>query len=114
MERNHDPLTLRAERPADPGMMSQSMRDAVDVVLDIPPVVLEIRIPAARCRREQDIEVLVEGNPAQARADWTRDDAVDDQRPLEILHEQVAEGLRLAFQDRKSTRLNSSHLGISY
>src|SRR5262245_41336163 len=87
-------------------MMAQSMCDAVDVVLDVAPVVIEVRIPAACRRREHDLETPVESPPAQARADRMRDEALDHQRPLEILYEEVAEVLRLAFQ--RATSLQES------
>ena len=77
-------------------MMSQPVRNAVDVVLDVPPVIIEIRIAVPGCRREQDVETPLMPHPAHARADRTRDHAVDDERPLEIRDEPIAEVVHLA------------------
>src|SRR4029078_3235689 len=95
-KRNHDPLTLGQQRPLNERMVSQAMSDARDVVLDVPPVVMEIRIPAAKGRCEQNVELPVKRNPARARADGMRHDSVDHERALEILHEQVTEVVDLA------------------
>src|ERR1035441_7361906 len=44
-----------------------------------------------------------------ARLQGTKVDELTDEQPGKILHE-----MRRGLTDRKSTRLNSSHLGISY
>jgi hypothetical protein len=55
---------------ADERVVPQALRDAVDVVLDVVSVIVEVGIPPARRRCDQDFEAPVAGRTAQARADW--------------------------------------------
>src|SRR5262245_44286348 len=73
--------------------------------------------------REQDDHLLLDGN---GRVLWLLQDLHDARSARELLlgrgielRAELGEGLQLAIlrqveADRKSTRLNSSHLGISY
>src|ERR1035441_4690876 len=75
--------------------------------------------PGSRRRREADVESLVFQQPALDARMFVRRVVVADQvdflpcRDCLIDHAQEAKPLLMAM-DRKSTRLNSSHLGISY
>src|SRR5262249_25636370 len=91
LERHDDPRTFGAQRLPHEGVMSQWMRDAVAVVLDVRLVIVEVGVPTTGCRGEQNVEPPLERYPAQPRADGTRDHAVDHQRPFEVPDEQPAE-----------------------
>jgi hypothetical protein len=96
MERYYHPRTLGAQRLADECVVAQTLRDALDVVLDVLPVIVEIRVPPAGCRRDEDLQSPITWKAAQPRADRARREAFEDQRPFEVFHEYVAESLHLA------------------
>ena len=75
-------------------MMPEVMRDAVHVVLEVPPVIGEIRVPPARSRREQDIDAALAQDTPHPGADGGR--AISQEPPLEIGHERAPERHHLA------------------
>jgi hypothetical protein len=79
-------------------MIPEVMRNAVHVVLDIPLVVGEIRVPPAGSRREQDVEAVLARNEADPRVNRTIGDAINPEWPLEVIQKRAPEDEHLKFQ----------------
>src|SRR2546426_9293708 len=67
-----------------------------------------------RSRHARDAEPLHQPHRLAHRAVGAEGDGVEDHPRLAALHPVHLRGLAVDRQDRKSTRLNSSHLVISY
>ena len=79
-------------------MMPEVMRDARHVVLDVPPVIGEIRVAATRPGGQQDVEPALTRIAAHPRMDRTIGNAINAQRPLEIIQKRTSERQHLTFE----------------
>ena len=66
-------------------MMPEVMRDAGHVVLDVPPMIGEVRVAATRSGGQQDVEPALTRIAAHPRMDGSIGVAINLQRPLEII-----------------------------
>ena len=79
-------------------MMAEVMRDPAHVVLDVPSVIGEIRVPPTGSGREQDIDAALARNAPHPRVDGTIADASNQKRPLEIIQKRAPKGQHLPFE----------------
>jgi len=79
-------------------MMPEVMRDAGHVVLDVPPVIGEVRIAVTRSGGKQDVEPALARIATHPRMDRTIGDAINPQRTLEIIQKGTSERQHLTFE----------------
>ena len=78
--------------------MPEVMGDAAHVVLDVPLVIGEIRVAAPRSGGKQDVEPALTRIAAHPRMDRMIGDAINPQRPLEVIQKRTSERHHLTFE----------------
>src|SRR5262249_120186 len=96
LKRHDDPSSLDVWSTVDEQLILQSPLNSCDVVLDVLPVIIQIRIAVSLARCEEDFETSAMRREPKTRFDRPRGAPRLDQRLLELLDEPVAEAPHLA------------------